>query len=106
MNEILLRNRRQDMNNRLKNKRKSIRSTFSMDTLSEERFMELFRLNKALFYQIENELRPFIEESRYNDRVTLRQKLLAALRFYATGSYQRGIGEDFNLGLSQTSVHR
>lgn len=33
-------------------------------------------------------------------------KILTALRFYATGSYQRCIGQDFCLGLSQTMISR
>lgn len=105
-NEILRRMHRNDVNNQLKNKRKFIRTSFSLETLSEERFIELFRLNKAIFYRLENELQPFITEPKYNNRVSVRQKLLVALRFYATGCYQRAVGEDLNLGLSQTSVHR
>lgn len=38
--------------------------------------------------------------------IPLKTRVLAALRFYAVGSYQRCIGQDFYSGLSQTTVHR
>lgn len=32
--------------------------------------------------------------------------LFSALRFYATGSYQKGIGQEFTCGLAQPTVHK
>lgn len=90
----------------LRRKRNRIRSELNLNELSEHRFKELFRVNKALFAFLCDELTPHLGQPRYRTGVTPQQKILVALRFYATGCYQRSIGGDFYLGVSQTSVHR
>lgn len=32
--------------------------------------------------------------------------LLCALKFYATGSYQRCVGEEYNFGMTQNTIHK
>ncbi|KAK4882434.1 hypothetical protein RN001_005753 [Aquatica leii] len=68
--------------------------------------MELFRLNKVTTRWLINQIQPFTHEPVKSFGVTTEIKVLCALRFYATGCYQRSIGQDFNCGLSQSSVHR
>lgn len=51
-------------------------------------------------------LQPHLHQPTRNHGISIQIMVLTALRFYATGSYQRSIGQDFNFGLSQTSVHR
>lgn len=46
-----------------------------------------------------------MQERLLRKGITLESKFFSALRLYATGSYQRCIGQDFNAGMSQTSVH-
>lgn len=106
VNEVLRRRINQQRNYELRKKRVKVRQNFDLSVLSEERFIELFRLNKTLFRQFVNILRPYLRQRKYITGVTVDQKILTALRFYATGCYQRSIGEDFNLGVSQTCVHR
>lgn len=98
--EIRLRNRS------LRRRRRQIREELNLEILSEDRFIELFRVNKALFEFLCERLTPHLTQPRYRNGVNVVQKILIALRFFATGCYQRSVGEGFNLGVSQTSVHR
>ena len=103
-NEVI---RRRQENVRFTRRRKQLRAEFNIENIPEARFIELFRINKAMFDELQRLLTPHIPEPRYINRdVLVSVKVLVALRFYATGSYQRCIGEDFNLSISQTSVHR
>nr|CAI5865444.1 unnamed protein product [Callosobruchus analis] len=75
--------------------------------LPQERFIELFRLNKELCLTLIQMVEPYLQDPVLTLRKVSKDIIvLAALRFYATGAYQRTIGQDLNLGLSQTSVHR
>lgn len=51
-------------------------------------------------------MRPHIRSSTQRKGVTIEQKVLSVLRFYAIGSYQRSIGEEYNTNISQSSAHR
>lgn len=105
-NEIL-QHRRQQANREFVLCRKNLRHELNINNIPENRFKELFRINKEMFAELCQLLTPHVPEPKYLNRdVTLPQKLLVALRFYATGCYQRSIGEDFNLAVAQTSVHR
>lgn len=92
---------RVSIRNRIENRRR-----FSSFDLSDERFIELYRVNKVLARHIIERLRPYIHNSQLNRGVKVEEKVLIALRFFATGSYQRCVGEHYNLNVSQTSVHR
>lgn len=103
INEI----RRHHENKQFGRRRRQLWKDFDLDAIPEARFQELFRVNKRLFKNLLDLLAPHIGEPRYRVRdISLAQKLLVAVRFYATGAYQRTVGGDFNLGVSQTSVHR
>ncbi|KAJ8940585.1 hypothetical protein NQ314_010663 [Rhamnusium bicolor] len=51
-------------------------------------------------------LTPHLQQPIIRRGISIEHKVLGALRFYAIGSYQRCVGEELNLGLSQTSIHR
>lgn len=74
--------------------------------LPDVRFVELFRLNKDLVRYLFQNLRGAMEPSIRNSRIVYQQRILICLRFLATGSYQRSIGHDFNLSVSQPVVSR
>ncbi|KAJ8953404.1 hypothetical protein NQ318_023521 [Aromia moschata] len=65
----------------------------------------MLRDHKATRYII-NVLNPYLAEGMYSNSIPNYIKIFAALRFYATGSYQRDIGLSYNVSLSQSSVHR
>lgn len=74
--------------------------------LSDNRFVDLFRLNKDLVQFLFQELRPYMDNRIKDTRVSYQQRILVALRFYAIGNYQRGIGQEYLLGVSQPVVSR
>lgn len=91
-------------NLRLLRQRARIRRESNAFDLPDRRFIELFRLNKDLAQQLINLIRPHLPARVRQRGITPENMVLATLRFYATGSYQRSVGQDFNLGLSQPSI--
>lgn len=104
--ERAARNQRRQENVRLIRHRFQFRLTHSSFELPERRFIELFRVNKNIARHLINQVEPHLVQPVLRRGITPEISVLAALRFYATGSYQRSIGQEFNLGLSQTSAHR
>lgn len=91
--------------------RARIRRESNAFNLTNNRFIELFRLNKDLARELMELIRPHFPHPPLNNRgrgskVTIEIAVLATLRFYATGTYQRSLGQDFNFGISQTSASR
>lgn len=105
-NEVILANDIRNRNLRLIRRRQQLRASANPFSLSEDRFIELFRLNKRLTRRLIEELRHFLVEPLNRKSITAENRVLCALRFFATGSYQRSIGEEYSCGLSQTVVHR
>lgn len=57
-------------------------------------FKERFRFTPALFDRLLAEIGPFLEpKAATNHALTAREKLLVALRFYASGSFYYTIGD-------------
>lgn len=73
--------------------------------LPDNRFIQLFRLDKHLVRQIIRELTPHLHEPTTRRGISVERKVLTTLRFYATGSYQRCVGEEYSVSLSQPAVH-
>ncbi|RVE54128.1 hypothetical protein evm_001251 [Chilo suppressalis] len=65
-------------------------------------FIKNFRLNKNLVRNLMNMVEPFIEQKE----IDLKTKVLCALNFFATGSYQTPVGNSYIINLSQPSVSR
>lgn len=78
-------------------------STNPFDT-SDLNFIANYRLPKCLVVELFKELNDKIYESRYSNGIPIEIKVLSALRFYATGSYQRSVGNDALISLSQTCI--
>ncbi|XP_045475273.1 putative nuclease HARBI1 [Harmonia axyridis] len=76
-----------------------------LNALSEAAFKKHFRLNKACFLSLLEEITPFVRVRR-RCRLELKTKLLVTLLFYAQGSYQTILGSNFFCGMSQSSVCR
>ncbi|XP_023230978.1 putative nuclease HARBI1 [Centruroides sculpturatus] len=74
--------------------------------LHEEHFRRLFRLSKEVASNLINTLRPTLKEQTRRSALSVQTRILAAVRFFACGSYQLGIGQDFTLSISQKSVSR
>ncbi|XP_034248556.1 putative nuclease HARBI1 [Thrips palmi] len=81
------------------------RDTHDPFELHDDRFIKLFRLSPDLATELVEELRPALERQRPYG-ISVEHQVLAALRFYATGSYQEAVGESYDLALSQPSISR
>lgn len=77
---------------------------FEMTT--DEHFIELYRFPKSLCLELIDELIPFLPNSSRKHAIPSHLIALSALRFFATGSFQRSVGQDSLSALSQTSVSR
>ncbi|XP_050547929.1 putative nuclease HARBI1 [Daktulosphaira vitifoliae] len=74
--------------------------------LSERAFIQKFRLTKVLVLNLINELRPYLEPPSRKSALSIERKVLTALRFFASGSYQQDIGENRASSVSQPSVSK
>ena len=71
--------------------------------------MESFRLTKTLFLEVLEEIKSEFETNEISSRTTkipLCIKLAAVLNFYATGSYQRTIGDVMLHSMDQSMISR
>lgn len=65
------------------------------------RFRMYFRLSKEAFVYLLGELEDKLAKRTRSSSVPVIVKLEATFRFLADGSYQKSVGNDFNLGLAQ-----
>lgn len=84
--------------------RRQLRDVEDPFGISDQHFIKLFRLPKHLTFQLIEELKEYIYESRYSNGIPIHVKVLSALRFFATGSYQTCIGQNALVALSQTCI--
>jgi hypothetical protein len=74
--------------------------------LSEANFIKNFRLSKNLCMFLIETLEPFMRPKRRATDLDIQTRVLVALNFYASGSYQPMIGCSKYLDVSQPSVCR
>ncbi|XP_075750216.1 uncharacterized protein LOC142814755 isoform X2 [Rhipicephalus microplus] len=82
-------------------RRREVKDAF--EEFSEEEFRQCFRLSKRTVRSLCDELDPIIGCQRASGLSTER-KVLCALRFFATGSFQKSIGREEHIGMSQPAV--
>ncbi|XP_045449442.1 uncharacterized protein LOC123658007 [Melitaea cinxia] len=74
--------------------------------IPEDEFLARFRLGKETIRGLIAELSPFIPSPQRKDGVSVATKVIIALSFYASGSYQTWIGLGSLLNVSQVTVSR
>ncbi|KAK3917646.1 Putative nuclease [Frankliniella fusca] len=72
----------------------------------DEYFRNIFRVNKELARDLIAAVRPHLRQRTRAQGLSAECQVLCAVRFYAVGSYQRSVGQDFLVALSQTAVSR
>ncbi|CAH0730598.1 unnamed protein product, partial [Brenthis ino] len=92
--------------NILRIERRRLRDASDPLQLPEREFIGHFRLTKLGFQQVLVELSPRLPIVRRNTGVCNELKILAALNFYANGSYQRNVGASFLLNMSQPTFSK
>ncbi|XP_072143543.1 putative nuclease HARBI1 [Dermacentor andersoni] len=75
----------------------------AFEELTEEEFRQYFRLSKRTVRSLCDELDPIIGCQRASGLSTER-KVLCALRFFGTGSFQRSVGREEHVGMAQSAV--
>ncbi|KAM3964790.1 putative nuclease HARBI1 [Aphomia sociella] len=93
-----------EYNTEKKKRRKELREKCNPFDLDEVDFIKRFRLSKELAYNLCEELRPLLKKPIKHMDLSVETKVLTALSFYATGSYQRPIGNLEGIFIAQQTV--
>lgn len=86
--------------------RRLMRDASDPFSLSDKHFTELFRLNKDMVHYLFDELSIHMTNSHQYNAISSQLKIFASLVFFATGTYQRMIGNSFNISMSQNAISR
>ncbi|KAJ6643854.1 putative nuclease HARBI1, partial [Pseudolycoriella hygida] len=89
----------------MKANRRQLRDALDPFDIPEERFRELYRLPRSLAMDLMQELSNVMTENVTPD-IPLSIQLCSTLNFFASGSYQRRVGQDAFACLSQSCVSR
>ncbi|KYQ46674.1 Putative nuclease HARBI1 [Trachymyrmex zeteki] len=84
---------------------RTLRDTVDPFNLTDQQFTKVFRLSKDAVNYLCNALELTLQRRRTNG-LCVKTQVLAALRFFAIGSYQKGIGNDYLVSISQPAVSR
>ncbi|KAJ8917089.1 hypothetical protein NQ315_013008 [Exocentrus adspersus] len=74
--------------------------------VSDKKFIKNYRLSKDLATNLINLLNPLLNQREHLSALRTEEKVLIALNFFATGSYQANVGNSKYLGVSQSTVTR
>ncbi|XP_008178178.1 putative nuclease HARBI1 [Acyrthosiphon pisum] len=74
--------------------------------LTDSAFIKNYRLTKNLANSLIQELSPFLKSPKRSSDLDVSTKVLVALNFFATGSYQTPVGNSRFTSVSQSSVSR
>lgn len=86
--------------------RRHMRDTSDPFSLVDSHFIDLFRLNKDMVRYVLNGILPDLNQTNNVVAIPPVLKVFGTLNFYATGSYQRTIGQSFNISMSQQSLSK
>ncbi|XP_024873458.1 putative nuclease HARBI1 [Temnothorax curvispinosus] len=73
--------------------------------LTDVEFRELYRLTPELLNDLIDVLAPHLMHTRITG-LSVEKQVLSAIRLYATGCYQRPVGEQWGISMSQPSISR
>ncbi|CAL1678255.1 unnamed protein product [Lasius platythorax] len=86
--------------------RRILRDVSDPFSIPDNEFRKLYRLTKDTSRVLIEELVPFMPEISRKTAIPHELQILASLNFFAAGSYQRRVGQDFLTCMSQTSLSR
>lgn len=84
--------------------RRIMRNDSDPFALDDPQFIQTFRLTKDMVLYLMNALIPHMTESLHPNAVAPPTQIFADFNFYATGSYQRVVGQNYMVSISQRSV--
>lgn len=56
--------------------------------------------------QLIEELTPYVDEGQRDTKISISLRVLSTVHFLATGHYQRSVGSNFNIAISQQTVSK
>ncbi|XP_063382385.1 uncharacterized protein LOC134668844 [Cydia fagiglandana] len=71
---------------------------------TEQKFKKSYRLTKGLCRDLIEKLKPYIKDAERTSDLNVEIKVLIALNFLATGSYQTPVGQHLSRKVSQSAV--
>lgn len=74
--------------------------------LPESEFRKCFRLSKELVQNLIEQLTPHMNIGARGTKISIFLRVLAALRFFAQGSYQKCVGNEANVAMAQQTFSR
>lgn len=86
--------------------RRRMREESNPFDLRDSLFKKTFRLNKDLAQYVYNSILEDLDVTDNNVAVPPLLKFFATLHFYATGSYQHSLGQNYNISFSQPVASR
>ncbi|KAJ8914838.1 hypothetical protein NQ315_014851 [Exocentrus adspersus] len=86
--------------------RRNLRNQARPLEMSDNEFRANYRLSKEVFRDLCGELGPLLSTARRQTKISIECRVLTALSFYASGSYQKYIGMSFLHGVSQATVSK
>ncbi|XP_060800801.1 putative nuclease HARBI1 [Amyelois transitella] len=95
-----------DYNTSLRRRRLLARNQFNPFDWEDTEFMKRYRLSKNLVTKLCEEIRPMMNVPKRATDLSVETKVLTALSFFATGSYQRPIGDISGHSLAQQTVSK
>ncbi|XP_041977654.1 putative nuclease HARBI1 isoform X2 [Aricia agestis] len=90
--------------NSMRRRRLDARAQFDPFDLEDNEFIKRYRLSKELVVGLCDEIRPAMKAPRRSTDISVETKVLTALSFYATGSYQRPVGDISAHSMAQQTV--
>ncbi|XP_017468440.1 PREDICTED: putative nuclease HARBI1 [Rhagoletis zephyria] len=97
--------RSQEQFNALRVDRRMLRIADNPFELPPTEFRKLYRLGPNLAAGLVQRLEVYLKGSRVT-AISAEKQVLSTLRFYATGCYQRPVGEQWGISMSQSSISR
>lgn len=104
VNILIVRERRVRRLRRFNLERVQMRDTFNPFNMDDLEFRRRFRLTKAKAEMLINQLLPHMRNMPRRGVLSPMARIFTALQFFATGSYQRLVGQSSELSMSQQSV--
>lgn len=90
----------------LKIERRILRDESNVFELPEAEFRKRYRLSKDLVQNLIQEITPHMQVGQRNRKISILCRVMASLRFFAQGSYQRSVGNEIDVSMAQQTFSK
>ncbi|XP_055852488.1 putative nuclease HARBI1 [Episyrphus balteatus] len=92
--------------NAMRIERRRLRDAQDPFEMPDEQFRAVYRFTRECAFKLIEEMSPHMAKGQRKTFVPIPLRICTALHFFATGSFQRDVGQDFTAALSRTMVSR